>query len=116
MARDLLTVQASTIALESAFSISGMVLLIRRTRLTPTSLEMCIFYKDCLDAAERIQHISSLEDELDIEQELLNVEVESDFSISHSDEEIALDEAASEARSEASEEELTLQGALNSTF
>ncbi|GJV42253.1 putative reverse transcriptase domain-containing protein [Tanacetum coccineum] len=113
MARDLLTIQASTIASKSAFSISGSVLSIRRTRLTQASLEMCICFKDHLDAAERIQHISSLEDELDIEQDLHDGEVEEGFAISLSDKEIALDEAASEARSEVSEEELTLEDALN---
>ncbi|GJX70099.1 zinc finger BED domain-containing protein RICESLEEPER 2 [Tanacetum coccineum] len=64
MARDLLSVQASTIASESAFSISG--------------------------------------------------KVETGFGISLSDKEITLDEAASEARfSEAEEEDLTLEEALN---
>ncbi|GKA28153.1 hypothetical protein Tco_0714321 [Tanacetum coccineum] len=52
-------------------------------------------------------------DELDIEQELHDVEVGSGFAISLFDEEIALDEAASEARSEASKKELTLEDALN---
>ena len=55
--RDLLTVQASTVASESAFSVSGRVLSIRRTRLTPAAVEMCICLKDHLDAAERIQHV-----------------------------------------------------------
>ncbi|GKC01507.1 zinc finger BED domain-containing protein RICESLEEPER 2-like protein [Tanacetum coccineum] len=73
MARDLLTVQASTVVSESAFSISG-----------------------------RPNVISSLEGELYIEQELHDVEVKVGFAISLSDEEIVLDEAASEARSEAS--------------
>ncbi|GJT85454.1 putative transcription elongation factor SPT5-like protein 1 [Tanacetum coccineum] len=35
MARDLLTVQASTVASESAFSISGRIISERRSRLTP---------------------------------------------------------------------------------
>ncbi|GKC87204.1 hypothetical protein Tco_1147853 [Tanacetum coccineum] len=81
MARDLLSVQAST---------------------------------DHLNAADRIQQISSLEGELDVEEQLHDVEVETGFAISLSDEEIALDEATSDARSfEAEEEELTLQDALN---
>ncbi|GJS05537.1 zinc finger BED domain-containing protein RICESLEEPER 2 [Tanacetum coccineum] len=109
MARDLLIVEASMVASESAFSISGRVLLIQRTRLTPTSLEMCICLKDHLDAAKRIQNISSLEGELDIEQDLHDVKVEAGFAISLSDEEITIDEAVSKARSEASEKELTLE-------
>ncbi|GJW86741.1 zinc finger BED domain-containing protein RICESLEEPER 2 [Tanacetum coccineum] len=93
---DLLSVQASTVASEFAFYTSG---------------------RDHLDAAERIQHISSLEDGLDNEEQLHDVEVETGFAISLSDEEIALDEVASEARSsEAEEEDLTLEEALNSTF
>ncbi|GKC52023.1 hypothetical protein Tco_1074768 [Tanacetum coccineum] len=98
---------------ESAFSISGKVLSMRRTKLTPASLDLGICLKDHLDAGERIQHISSHEGELDIEQELYDVEVEAGFVISLSDEKITLDEAASEARSEASEEELTFEEALN---
>ncbi|GJW18491.1 putative reverse transcriptase domain-containing protein [Tanacetum coccineum] len=59
--------------------------------------------KDHLDATKRIQQISSLEDGLDYKEQLHDVEVETSFEISLSDEEIALDEAASDARS--SEEE-----------
>ena len=62
MARYLLTVQASTVASESAFSVSGRVISLRRTKLTPTSVEMCICLKDHLDAAERTQHMTSLEE------------------------------------------------------
>ncbi|KAD6118748.1 hypothetical protein E3N88_10019 [Mikania micrantha] len=66
MARDLLSVQASTVASKSAFSLSGRVLSIRRTRLTPASLEMCICLKDHLDAMERVQHHTLLEAELEV--------------------------------------------------
>ncbi|GKA14610.1 zinc finger BED domain-containing protein RICESLEEPER 2 [Tanacetum coccineum] len=114
MARDLLNVQAFMVASESAFSTSGRVLSIRRTRLTPTSLEMCICLKDHLDAAKRIQHISSLEGELEYEEQLHGVEVETGNAFSLSDEEITLDEATSEARSsEAEEEDVNLEQALN---
>nr|GEU54700.1 zinc finger BED domain-containing protein RICESLEEPER 2 [Tanacetum cinerariifolium] len=91
MARDLLSVQASTVASESAFSLSVRVLSIRRKRLTPSFLEMCICLKVHLDAQERIQHTSKLEgDCFKVEEQLLEVEVE--FSLL--DEEIALDEQA----------------------
>nr|GEW16004.1 zinc finger BED domain-containing protein RICESLEEPER 2-like [Tanacetum cinerariifolium] len=40
MAMDIISVQATSVASESAFSTSGRVLSIRRTRLTPASLEM----------------------------------------------------------------------------
>nr|GEU96589.1 zinc finger BED domain-containing protein RICESLEEPER 2-like [Tanacetum cinerariifolium] len=93
MARDLLSVQASTIASESAFSLSGRVLSIRRTKLTPASLEMCICLKDHLDAQERIQDTSNLEgDCLEIEQQLHEVEAKAGYVINIADEEIILEE------------------------
>ncbi|GJS47578.1 zinc finger BED domain-containing protein RICESLEEPER 2 [Tanacetum coccineum] len=114
MARDLLSVQASTVASELAFSTSGRVISIRRPTLTPTSLEMCTCLKDHLDATERIQHISSLEDRLEYEEQLHDVEVEMGNVFSLFDEKIALDEATSEARSsKAEEEEVNLEQALN---
>ncbi|GJZ66985.1 zinc finger BED domain-containing protein RICESLEEPER 2 [Tanacetum coccineum] len=95
MAQDLLSVQASTVASESAFSLSGRVLSIRRTRLTLASLEMCIFLKDHLDAQERIQHTSNLKgDCLEIEQQLHEVEAEAGYVINIANEEIILEEQA----------------------
>ncbi|GJT68411.1 hypothetical protein Tco_1019891 [Tanacetum coccineum] len=78
---------------EIAFSLSGRVLSIRRTKLTPASLEMCICLKDHLDAQERIQHTSNLEgDCLEIEQQLHEVEAEAGYAINIADEEIVLEE------------------------
>jgi hypothetical protein len=94
MARDILSAQASTVASESCFSTSGRVLSIRRTRLTPASLEMCICLKDHFDAMERIQDTSRLEDPLEMEEGIHNEEVMEGNSISLSDEELALDEQA----------------------
>ncbi|GJT85861.1 zinc finger BED domain-containing protein RICESLEEPER 2 [Tanacetum coccineum] len=65
MAMDIISVQASSVASESAFSTSGRVLSIRRTRLTPASLEMCMCLKDHLDAKERKQDKCPLETPLD---------------------------------------------------
>ncbi|GKG33183.1 zinc finger BED domain-containing protein RICESLEEPER 2, partial [Tanacetum coccineum] len=45
MAMDILSVQASSVASESSFSTSGRLLTIRRTRLTPESLEMCMCFR-----------------------------------------------------------------------
>ncbi|GJZ00415.1 zinc finger BED domain-containing protein RICESLEEPER 2 [Tanacetum coccineum] len=95
-------VQATSVASESAFSTSGRVLSIRRTRLTPASLEMCMCLKDHLDATDRTQHTSTLENCLDFEEEILEEEVQDNEAIALSDEEIALDEAASDARSNGS--------------
>ncbi|GKA60167.1 zinc finger BED domain-containing protein RICESLEEPER 2 [Tanacetum coccineum] len=76
MAMDIISVQASSVASESAFSTSGRVLSIRRTRLTPASLEMCMCLKDHLDAKERKQDKSPLEIPLDFEEDVLDDEVQ----------------------------------------
>ncbi|GKB12092.1 zinc finger BED domain-containing protein RICESLEEPER 2 [Tanacetum coccineum] len=64
MTRDLLSVQASTVASESAFLVRGRVISPRRTKLTPVSVEVCICLKDHLDTMERIDVIT-LEGDLD---------------------------------------------------
>ncbi|GJY70701.1 zinc finger BED domain-containing protein RICESLEEPER 2 [Tanacetum coccineum] len=69
MAMDIISVQASSIAYESAFSTSGRVLSIRRTRLTPASLEMCMYF----------------------EEDVFDDEVQRNEAIPLSDEEIVLD-------------------------
>nr|GEV03549.1 transposase [Tanacetum cinerariifolium] len=94
MAMDLISVQAPSIAFESAFSTSERVLSIRRTRLTPASLEMCMSLKDHLDAKERKQDKCPLETPLDFE-DVFDDEVQRNEAISLSDEEIALDANAS---------------------
>nr|GEZ76518.1 hypothetical protein [Tanacetum cinerariifolium] len=53
--------------------------------------------KDHLDAKDRIQHTSNLENSLDFEEEILDEVVLANEAISLFDAEIALDEAASEA-------------------
>ncbi|GJW60486.1 zinc finger BED domain-containing protein RICESLEEPER 2 [Tanacetum coccineum] len=96
MAMDIPSVQATSVAFESAFSTSERVLSIQGTRLTPTSLEMCMCLKDHLDAQERKQDKSTLETPIDFEDEILDAEVQENEAISLSDEEIALDAASSE--------------------
>nr|GEW14197.1 zinc finger BED domain-containing protein RICESLEEPER 2 [Tanacetum cinerariifolium] len=96
MAMDIISVQATSVAYESAFSTSGRVLSIRKTRLTPASLEMCMCLKDHLDAQERKQHKSSLENALDFEEEILDAEVQQNEAISLSEEKITLYVASSE--------------------
>nr|GEY25226.1 putative transcription factor/ chromatin remodeling BED-type(Zn) family [Tanacetum cinerariifolium] len=64
------------LASKSAFSTSGRVLSIRRTRLTLASLKMCMCLKDHLDAQERKQHKSGLETPIDFEEEILDAEVQ----------------------------------------
>nr|GEY81108.1 putative AC transposase [Tanacetum cinerariifolium] len=91
MAMDLISVQASSVASESAFSTSERVLSIRRTRLTPASLEMCMCLKDHLDAKERKQDKCPLKIPLDFEEDIFDNEVQRNESIPLSDEEIALD-------------------------
>nr|GFC21634.1 zinc finger BED domain-containing protein RICESLEEPER 2 [Tanacetum cinerariifolium] len=87
---------------KSDFSTNGMGLSIQRTRLTPASLEMCMCLRDHKDATERIQHTSNLENALDFEEEILDEHVQPNEATPLFDEEIALDEAASEARSNVS--------------
>ncbi|GJS95551.1 zinc finger BED domain-containing protein RICESLEEPER 2 [Tanacetum coccineum] len=82
---------SSSVASESAFSTSGRVLSIRRTRLTPASLEMCMCLKDHLDAKERKQDKCPLEIPLDFEEDVFDDEVQQNEAIPLSDEEIALD-------------------------
>ncbi|GKA25363.1 zinc finger BED domain-containing protein RICESLEEPER 2 [Tanacetum coccineum] len=96
MAMNILSVQATSVAFESAFSTSGRVLSIRRTRLTPASLEMCMCLKDHLDPQERKQDKSTLETPVDFEEEILDAEVQENEAIPLFDEEIALDAASSE--------------------
>ncbi|GJV99539.1 zinc finger BED domain-containing protein RICESLEEPER 2 [Tanacetum coccineum] len=91
MAMDIISVQASSVASESAFSTSGRVLSIRRTRLTPASLEMCMCLKDHLDAKERKQDKCPLETPLNFEESVFDDEVQQNEAIPLPDEEIALD-------------------------
>ncbi|KAK1414581.1 hypothetical protein QVD17_30328 [Tagetes erecta] len=67
MDRDLLSSQTSTVASESAFSTCGRVISLRRTRLSTEAVEMCICLKNHLDAVDRIQHLTSLEDGIEPE-------------------------------------------------
>nr|GEV13175.1 hypothetical protein [Tanacetum cinerariifolium] len=75
----IISVQATSVASESAFSTSERVLSIRRTRLTPASLEMCM----CLNP-------------IDFEEEILDADVQQNKAILLSEEEIAIDVASSE--------------------
>nr|GEV12177.1 hypothetical protein [Tanacetum cinerariifolium] len=96
MAMDILSVQATSVASEFAFSTSGRVLSIQRTRLTLASLEMCMCLKDHLNAQERKQDKSTLETPVDFEEEILDAEVQANEVIPLSDEETAIDAASSE--------------------
>nr|GEU71934.1 zinc finger BED domain-containing protein RICESLEEPER 3 [Tanacetum cinerariifolium] len=99
MTIDIISVQASSVAYESAFSTSGRVLSIRRTRLTSASLEMCMCLKDHLDAKERKQDKCPLEIHLDYEEDVFDDEVQRNEAIPLSDEEIALDASSEGALS-----------------
>nr|GEV92158.1 germacrene D synthase [Tanacetum cinerariifolium] len=91
MAMDIISVQVSSVASESAFSTSGRVLSIQRTRLTPASLEMCMCLKDHLDAKEHKQDKLPLEIPLDFEEDVFDDDVQRNEAIPLSDEEITLD-------------------------
>nr|GEY73629.1 RNA-directed DNA polymerase, eukaryota [Tanacetum cinerariifolium] len=96
IAKDILIIQATSVASESAFSTSGKVLSIRRIRLTLASLEMCMFLKDHLDVQEHKQDKSTLETPVVFEEEILDAEVQANEAIPLSDEEIPLDATSSE--------------------
>nr|GEW14201.1 putative AC transposase [Tanacetum cinerariifolium] len=88
---DIISVQATMVAFEFAFSTSGRVLSIRRTKLTPASLEMCMCLNDHLEAKERKQDKCPLEIPLDFEEYVFDDEMQRNKAISLSDEEIAVD-------------------------
>nr|GEW73328.1 zinc finger BED domain-containing protein RICESLEEPER 2 [Tanacetum cinerariifolium] len=91
-----MTIFKSDYASESEFLTSERVLSIRRTRLTSASLEMCMCLKDHLDAQERKQHKSDLENPIDFEEKILDAEVQQNEAIPLSEEDIAIDVASSE--------------------
>nr|GFA01811.1 zinc finger BED domain-containing protein RICESLEEPER 2-like [Tanacetum cinerariifolium] len=102
MAMDMLSVQATLVASESTFSTSGRVLSIRRTRLTPASLEMCMCFGRSRLLNPHFQQVggccqSEEQDSLrHVEEEILDVEVQENKAIPPSDEEIAFDAASNE--------------------
>nr|GEY93828.1 zinc finger BED domain-containing protein RICESLEEPER 2-like [Tanacetum cinerariifolium] len=53
MAMDILSVQATSVASESAFLTSGRVLSIRRTRLTSASLEMYVQENEAISLSDK---------------------------------------------------------------
>ncbi|GKB91503.1 hypothetical protein Tco_0963775 [Tanacetum coccineum] len=73
----------------------------RMTRVFRNHMQLK-YNHDHMDATERIQHTSNLENALDFEEEILDEEVQENEAIPLSDEEIALDEAGSKARSNGS--------------
>ena len=76
IAQDVLTVQASTVASESCFSLSGRILSERRSSLSARSLQLCICFEDYLDSVKRKQDTKSLEDGClkEIEEEFIEKE------------------------------------------
>nr|GEZ97514.1 nicotianamine synthase, S-adenosyl-L-methionine-dependent methyltransferase [Tanacetum cinerariifolium] len=74
----------------------GHMKMVDGTRLTPTSLKMCMCLKDHLDAQECKQHQSGLENPIDFEEKILDAEVQQNEAISLSEEEITQDVASSE--------------------
>ena len=65
MARDIFSMQVSSVASERTFSASGRVLDDRRTSLKPETLEMCVCFKDWLDAENRTQDRTYTENDND---------------------------------------------------
>nr|GEX92874.1 hypothetical protein [Tanacetum cinerariifolium] len=67
--------------------VNGKVISPRRTKLTPTSVEVCNCLKDHLDSVEQIQHVSPLEGELEQVEEHIHTEEISINMADHIDEE-----------------------------
>ncbi|GKA42690.1 retrovirus-related pol polyprotein from transposon TNT 1-94 [Tanacetum coccineum] len=111
MAMDILSVQAYSVASESAFLTSGRLLTIRRTRLTSESLEMCMCLKDHLDAQERKQDTSPLELPLDVEEDVFNVEVQQNEATHLTDQDIALDASSDGSSGEPQHDYMMSSGA-----
>ncbi|KAK9666891.1 hypothetical protein RND81_14G218700 [Saponaria officinalis] len=63
MAQDFLSAQVSSVASERAFSALKRVLDEKRTSLRSDTLEMCVCYKDWMDAEDRMQGTKNQEDE-----------------------------------------------------
>ncbi|KAL4589939.1 hypothetical protein LXL04_002851 [Taraxacum kok-saghyz] len=77
MARDVLTVQASSVASECCFSLSGRILSARRCMLTAESVQMSVMLKDYYDSMERVQNNADLEEGLShMEADILEDEFE----------------------------------------
>ena len=70
MARDLLTILASTVASESCFSAGGRVVSEKRARLSPSTIEALICLKDWSLAKSRKQ---DAEQEEQLAEELMNI-------------------------------------------
>nr|GEW36025.1 ribonuclease H-like domain-containing protein [Tanacetum cinerariifolium] len=81
LAMNLISVQATSVASESAFSTSGRVLSIRRTRPTAASLEMYRCLKGHSDAQEHKQQTSNLENSLDFKEEIFDAEMDQDAKV-----------------------------------
>nr|GEZ36130.1 zinc finger BED domain-containing protein RICESLEEPER 2 [Tanacetum cinerariifolium] len=99
MAMDIISVQASSVASEFAFSTNGRVLSIRRTRLTLAFLEMCMCLKDHFDTKQRKQDKCPFEIPLDFEADVFDDKVQRNEAIPLSDEEIALDASSEDTLS-----------------
>ena len=67
IARDILTIPASTVASEQAFSASGRLINPRRIMLQEETVETCMCLRDWYLAEDREQHI---DEEFEIEDEL----------------------------------------------
>jgi len=73
IARDILTIPASTVASEQAFSASGRLIDPRRTMLKQDIVETCMCLRDWYAAEDREQHIET--DVIEVEDELAELDI-----------------------------------------
>ncbi|CAL2267834.1 unnamed protein product [Prunus armeniaca] len=85
LARDLLTVPASTVALESCFSAGGRVVSEKRANLSPSTIEALICLKDWALADSRKQDAAVDEQQA---EELMNIRASRPYWMANSEVEI----------------------------
>ena len=83
MAKDLLTIPASTVASESAFSAGKRVLSDRRCRLSEKSVEASVCLKNWYDAVDRLQGLNLKSDTEDDETASTSTDTRTETGSTH---------------------------------
>lgn len=92
IARDLLAVQVSTVASESAFSAGGRVIDPFRSRLDPEMVEALVCTKDWVAATKRDKRVGSIVADLEVIEALAAKLTIQDDEVADSDEEAHADD------------------------
>lgn len=92
IARDLLAIQVSTVASESAFSAGGRVIDPFRSRLDPEMVEALVCTKDWVAATKRDKRVGSIVADLEVIEALAAKLTIQDDEVADSDEEAYADD------------------------